>query len=286
MTGNPQRLKANRHQSFLGSYVYGHGFVLSAEDAAALIAADSRNADVVRPYLVGEDLNQRPDGSPLRWVIDFRDWPEERAATYPLPFKRLEETVRPVRAKLNRESYRRRWWQFAEPVPGMYGAIASLERAVVVARVSKTVQPMLVDTGIVFNEKIVVFAYSDYRHFALLSSGIHRWWAVTHSTTLRTDTQYTPTDCFETFPQPQLTGATATLGGELNDHRSALMLGRQEGLTTTYNRVHDPDDQSDDIIRLREIHAELDYAVADAYGWTDLELDHGFHETKFGTRFT
>ena len=33
------------------------GFVLSPDEAAAMIAADPRNADVVRPYLVGEDLN-------------------------------------------------------------------------------------------------------------------------------------------------------------------------------------------------------------------------------------
>ena len=63
------------------------------------------------------------------------------------------------------------------------------------------------------------------------------------------------------------------------------MLDRQEGLTKTYNRVHDPEDHSDDIDQLRELHALLDYAVCDAYGW-DLDLGHGFHETKFGTRYT
>jgi hypothetical protein len=64
------------------------------------------------------------------------------------------------------------------------------------------------------------------------------------------------------------------------------MLDRKEGLTKTYNRVHDPSETADDTTRLREIHAELDNAVRDAYGWSDLELGHGFHETKFGTRFT
>lgn len=64
------------------------------------------------------------------------------------------------------------------------------------------------------------------------------------------------------------------------------MLDRQEGLTKTYNRVHNPDEHADDIVRLREIHVELDHAVRDAYGWSDLDLGHGFHETKLGTRFT
>src|SRR5690606_37784987 len=53
-----------------------------------------------------------------------------------------------------------------------------------------------------------------------------------------------------------------------------------------YNHVHDPDDTSADIERLREIHVQLDHAVRDAYGWDDLDLDHDFHQTKFGTRFT
>ena len=30
----------------------------------------------------------------------------------------------------------------------------------------------------------------------------------------------------------------------------------------------------------------MDNAVAAAYGWTDLDLGHGFHETKQGVRFT
>ena len=30
----------------------------------------------------------------------------------------------------------------------------------------------------------------------------------------------------------------------------------------------------------------MDNAVAAAYGWSDLDLGHGFHETKQGIRFT
>jgi hypothetical protein len=152
--------------------------------------------------------------------------------------------------------------------------------------VSKTVQPVIVPTGIVYAHKIVVFAYDDNAHFGLLSSGLHWWWAVSRSSTMRTDINYSPTDCFGTFPQPRLTPEVGKLGGSLNAHRSALMLDRQEGLTKTYNRVHDPGEFADDIVRLRELHVGLDHEVCNAYGWTDLELDHAFQETKFGTRFT
>jgi hypothetical protein len=131
-----------------------------------------------------------------------------------------------------------------------------------------------------------VFAYDDNAHFGLLCSGFHWWWAVTHASTLETRVRYTPSDCFETFPQPSLTKAIHRLGGELDAHRTGLMLDRHEGLTKTYNRVHDSDEHADDITDLRNLHVELDHAVRDAYGWNDLELDHGFHETRFGTRFT
>jgi len=65
-----------------------------------------------------------------------------------------------------------------------------------------------------------------------------------------------------------------------------MMLSRQEGLTKTYNRFHDRGEHSADIARLRALHVEMDRAVAAAYGWTDLDLGHGFHETKQGIRYT
>ena len=48
------------------------------------------------------------------------------------------------------------------------------------------------------------------------------------------------------------------------------MVHNNEGLTKTYNRFHDPDEITDDIARLRELHAVMDMAVLRAYGWADL----------------
>jgi hypothetical protein len=64
------------------------------------------------------------------------------------------------------------------------------------------------------------------------------------------------------------------------------MLTRQEGLTKTYNRFHNIDEKTTDIEKMRGIHSELDNAVVAAYGWTDIDLCHGFHQTKQGARFT
>ena len=64
------------------------------------------------------------------------------------------------------------------------------------------------------------------------------------------------------------------------------MLARQEGLTKTYNRFHNPEEHAEDIGTLRRLHVEMDHAVAAAYGWAELALDHGFHQTKQGLRYT
>lgn len=100
-----------------------------------------------------------------------------------------------------------------------------------------------------------------------------------------------PTDCFETFPFPDLTNDTKwstleDIGQRYDAHRRAVMLERQEGLTKTYNRFHDPRETSADIAELRRLHVEMDRAVAAAYGWQDLDLAHGFHKTRQGIRFT
>ena len=55
------------------AYVLGMGFVLDPDEAAKWIDANRANAEVLFPYLNGEDLNSRPDASPSRWVIDFND---------------------------------------------------------------------------------------------------------------------------------------------------------------------------------------------------------------------
>lgn len=287
--GRPLRLAATHGRSFQGSIVLGMGFVLTGEEAQRLLAADPRSATIVKPYLNGEDLNSSPDCSPSRWVIDFGERDEDDAKSYPGCWSLLEQRVKPERVTKDPHKYPRmvyEWWKFWNARPGMIKAIAALDRVLILTRHTKVVQPLFVPTGWVYSDATAIFAYDDDAHFALLSSGFHWWWAVMRASTMRTDVRYTPTDCFETFSQPALTEAVATAGGALDAHRRELMLDRQEGLTKTYNRVHSPEEHAADIVRLRELHVALDYAVRDAYGWTDLDLGHDFHETRQGVRYT
>ena len=85
----------------MGSYVLGTGFILEPEEAQDLIAKDPRNKAVLFPYLNGEDLNSRWDCSASRWVINFNDWPIERAMEYHDIFAIVDEKVRPERQRTN-----------------------------------------------------------------------------------------------------------------------------------------------------------------------------------------
>ncbi len=90
---------------------------------------------------------------------------------------------------------------------------------------------------------------------------------------MKDDLRYTPSDCFETFPFPQgfdTDPALEAAGRAYHDHRAAVMVARNEGMTKTYNRFHDPDERGEDIVTLRALHAEMDRAVLRAYGWDDL----------------
>ncbi len=219
-------------------------------------------------------------------MINFYDWPLEKAESYPDAMAIVRSRVFPVRQEVNREAHRRYWWHYGDKRPALYLAIRNMARVIVVAATSRTLAFCFVPTGMVFSHATYVFVFEDAGHFAVLQSAFHEVWARRFASSMKGDLRYTPTDCFVTFPFPVVTAALNTIGDSYHEHRSQLMLARQEGLTKTYNRFHDSGEKSEDISRLRVLQAEMDHAVAAAYGWSDLDLGHGFHETKQGIRYT
>jgi hypothetical protein len=293
VSGMPFRLAANGGIVFQGSNVLGLGFTMTVEEAQAMIAADPRNAEVLFPYVNGEDLNNRTDGSGSRWVINFFDWPLERAQRYELPMARVVALLKPERDLLiGRNSIGTKrgqnWWRYAADAKQMQEAIAHLKSVFALARVSKVVQPVSVPTGQVLSEACVVFASDDWALFAVLSSSLHYWWTVNYASTLETRIRYTPSDVFETFPLPGGVEALSGLGGRLSARRSDFMIERGIGLTKTYNMIHDPACSVTEIEDLRALHMEIDGAVLESHGWTDLipQLEHGHYETRQGVRWT
>ncbi len=289
VAGTPARLAENSGIAFQGCIVLGMGFVLAPEEATAWIDADPKNAEVLFPYLTGEDLNSRPGTSPSRWVIDFNDRSEEAVQKYRLPYRRIYDKVRPERLKNNRKVYREHWWQYAEKRPAMRKMIAQLGEMLVIARLSDALMPLRIRTDVIPSEQVVVFATDSYSDQALLSSSLHMNWVIKFSGAMRTHPRYSPSDVFVTFPRPSSNKRLADIGRVLDTERREIMLRRELGLTKLYNLVNDPDiaDSADpDVARMREIHVELDRAVMDAYGWGDVSLDHGFHTYRQMTRWT
>jgi hypothetical protein len=168
---------------------------------------------------------------------------------------------------------------------------------------------------------MVILATNKNSDLAIVQSSIHDFWAWDKCSTMGgSGLRYSPTDAFETFPFPTLTPETEkeleTIGEKYYNQRQQIMQTTQLGLTKTYNRFHDPNDTAIDIQQLRELHIQMDYAVMKAYGWLDLvmgngelvmgngaitnhqspitdyqptitnPLNHNFHQTKQGLRFT
>lgn len=286
VSGTPHRLAANRDIAFQGSIVLGMGFTLSSDEAEQMIVADPRNAEVLFPYLNGQDLNTSPTYSPSRWIINFFDWTEERARQHALPFEQVEDLVKPERARNNRANYRDYWWRYGEHRPGLMAAIAELDQVIVIAQVSNTLQPVRVPANQVLAMMLVVFASDSPGLLGLLASGVHGAWVRKYASSMRTDTRYTPSDVFETFPLPGDSGVLSEWGLAMESARNSVMSGRGIGLTATYNLLKDPQVDDPEVQALRDAHVNLDLAVLAAYGWSDLEPGHGFFETEQGVRFT
>ncbi|MGX1507460.1 UNVERIFIED_CONTAM: hypothetical protein RKD43_006085 [Streptomyces graminofaciens] len=298
-----ESLVASSKMAFKGIEVTGMGFTMSPDEASALIAADPRNKQILFPYLNGEELNTSPMHHAGRWIIDFIDMTQEAAKEYPECFERVERLVKPEREGNNNPVLRRVWWQYKRNAPELRRSIAKLRRCIVLTRHTHTIMPAMVQTGQVFSDATIVFASESMALLALLSSAPHYWWALDRASTMKGDLRYTPTDVFETLVLPPETETLDALGARLDAFRRDLMVRLDLGLTATYNLVHDPTCEDSAIVELRRIHEEIDRAVVEAYGWCDLldnsgrtrpadpthepfGLDHGFHETDQGTRYT
>ena len=221
------------------------------------------------------------------------DYPGPVAGDWPEVLGIVEERVKPERMKVNRPVRRNRWWQFGDRQPALYAAIGGLERVLIISQTSKTVAFVFLAARTVYSHKLIVFPYTNYAALCALQARTHETWARFFGSTMKDDAVYTPSDCFDTFPFPdgwEADSALESAGQEYYEFRARLMVRNDEGLTVTYNRFHDPYDDDRDIAKLRDLHAAMDRAVLDAYGWTDILtdceflLDYEIDEAAWGNR--
>lgn len=146
-----------------------------------------------------------------------------------------------------------------------------MRRVLVNPVVSKWMAFCFLPVRTVFTNALNVYPFEDLARFCVLQCRVHENWALKYSSTLRVDTRYNPTDCFETFPFPLHVDVLESVGDAYYVYRAGLMIHNEQGLTAIYNRFHDPDEASPDILEFRGLHDQMDRAVLDAYGWTDIQ---------------
>jgi hypothetical protein len=313
----PATLFSNNNIAFLGSALHGSGFLITENEASELLEKEKINKDVIKEFYTGDDLNSSITISPSRWVIYFGNRSLESAKKYEDCIKLIEERVKPEREKNNREIRRKNWWIFGEPTPKLYESINDKPFVFAISRVTKYVSFVPIKTGSIISDAIVVFASDKFKSIAILCSNIHESFCWKVSSTMGTNTlRYSPSDCLFTYPFPLHISDyqeqdLETIGKTYHEYRSQLMLSLQLGLTKTYNLFHcnainansinENDKQVESlqkhlvkttnaisfneaiqgILKLRELHMEMDYVVLDAYGWNDIDLVHDFYEVDY-----
>lgn len=305
------QLRENLGIAFMGD-TKGGAFDIDGQTARSWLAQPLNpngrpNSDVLKPWVNGMDIVRRPSD---KWIIDF-GWTmtEDEAALYQGPFSHVQANVRPVRATNNREMYARFWWRHVEPRPGMWRAIGDNVRYLATTRVAKHRLFVWLPATTVPDSAIIAIVRSDDTTFGILQSRFHESWSLKLCTYLGVgnDPRYTPSTTFETFPFPE--GLSPNLKAEeyaasppaiaiaqaarrLDELRrnwlnpSDLVTTAPEVVPGLPDRVLPKDEAAAKVLAKRTLtnlynerptwlqnaHAELDAAVAAAYGWpSDIE---------------
>ena len=229
------------------------------------------------------------------------DYPKPVAADWPELLGIVEEKVKPARlqsSQKSKSSHGRRagvWWQLYHQAKDLQAAIAGLRlnRVLAISEVGQHGAFAFLPADVVYAHTTIVFPLPTHAAFCALQSRPHEIWARFFGSSLEDRLRYTPSDCFETFPFPEgweTHPGLEAAGKAYYDFRAALMVRNGEGLTKTYNRFHDPDEDHPDIAKLRDLHVAMDRAVLDACGWRDLAtdceflLDYAIDEEEWGRR--
>lgn len=293
-----EKLKANRKPKvcFQGQTPqHTPGFVLTEERARALVARDAKAADVIHPFLIGNELNG--NGEPSRFVIDIPadDAMSAHVQAGAVVMEHLRSTVLPDReASAKKEAVKNaalleanpsrkvtwhqrnfleRWWQLGWRRPELVDEIGKLDRYIALSRVAVWTRQSVyafIDPAIRPADALQVFAFSDDYSFGILHSTAHRAYFEERCSKMRVDLRYTPNTVFDTFPWPQAptddqVAAVADAAGELvtlRDHQLRAGLSLEE----QYNSLRDPGKNP-----LRAAQSKLDEAVIDAYGFDPAE---------------
>lgn len=277
----PVALTENAGYAFVGCFLRGDGFVLSEAEGEELLRKSPCEGRVVRKFLVGDDLNNRPNQTPSRYVVSFEDMSLEEARHFPSAFAVVSERVRPQRERLKSTGvdadHKKHWWRFANTRRELRERLASTGRVIATARVSKHVLFSFASADWVPSEQVVVFPFDSLSLFGVLQSRVHGLWVRLMAGARGEGVRYSASECFDGFPFPEPSPLAVLPGVEraasaLCEARSRYLSDSRVGLTETYNRLFDPKCIDESIIALRRLHEDLDRAVIGAYRWAGLRV--------------
>jgi SAM-dependent methyltransferase len=259
------RLKANLNQCFQGVIPIGMGFIIDEETVKDWIKNDWQNQEVLKLFSMGANLAQNHLGKPERWIIDFNEMSLEEASNYQLPFAHIKQNVKPERETNRAKRARDYWWKLFATRPAMRQAIANLSYYFTVPRVSKWAIFIPAEINWLPGDLNIIIASEDYYILGILTSNIHRLWIKVQSSTLKGDTRYTNTTCFETFPFPQtptkkVVEKIRETMIKIHEYRSKEMEKKGWGITQLYNQYF-----HESASTLYKFHQELDQLVMSAY---------------------
>jgi hypothetical protein len=241
----------------------GANFIADEKAAARLLSLEPKYKDVIRPYLTGEDIANDPCQAARRFIVYFGVMTLEQAMEFPEALRLVEIQARGARE--NSRSYARnpRWWQLLWPRPVFARTALGSPRFLAGTATGKRILFSWCGPNVIASNATNIFALSHDADFGLLSSSVHVEWARAQSSTLEDRIRYTPSSAFETFPWPSGNrDEVADVSRRLYARRSEICVERNIGLTKLYNQLDDGAWAD-----LRDLHRELDEAVAVAYGW-------------------
>jgi len=300
-----RHLPQNENLCFMGVTPGNNEFVLSDEQRKEILDSDPKSEAVIRPFLIGRDVNREVDQRPTRWIIDFGTLEKGEAERFQGAMRYVRRHVYPIRKDNRRESRARNWWKFAEPAPNLREAIKPLRQVLVIPCVSPRLIVSRQKNGACFDHQLMVVALHDWYHFAVLQSRVHAVWARARGSTHEERLRYTNTTIFETFPFPLADGdydprrrpktaeadRVAAAAETFDRLRSDTCRARDLGLTKIHNEL-----EAGGLPDLRAAYDAMNDGVTACYGfaegaWRDdreilrllLELNRRIAERHEGT---
>ncbi|WP_213982490.1 DNA methyltransferase [Sphingomonas sp. dw_22] len=278
-------LLANEWLCSPGVKLHGAGFIVTPSEAEALGLGRREGLEAhIRPYRNGRDLTGHARGA---MVIDLLGLDEaEVRRRFPEVYQHLLQTVKPERDGNNRATYRDNWWLFGEPRRELRPALAGLARYVATVETAKHRVFQFLDAAVLPDNMLVCVASDAAWHLGVLSSRFSVEWALRAGGWLGigNDPRYSKSRAFDPFPFPDAGPEQRGIIGDLAEELDAMrkdVLAVEGDLTLTglYNLreklvrgdaftvVEQDQRRRGRVDIVAELHARIDDAVADAYGW-------------------